>query len=77
MPVPACCARLGQAVCVSPRQTMTKPTIKQVWKDGIQQWEVTHAGMTRFFKNDWQANWHYESCIRLHRSRFKAKASDK
>ena len=33
---------------------MTKPTIKQVWKDGIQQWEVSHGGMTRYFKNDWQ-----------------------
>ena len=56
---------------------MTRPTIKQVWKDGIQQWEVSHAGMTRYFKNDWQANWHFESCIRLHRSRYKSKAPDK
>ena len=50
---------------------MTKPTIKQVWRDGIQQWEVTHAGMTRYFKNDWQAQWHFESCLRLHRATIK------
>jgi len=66
-----------RGICVSPRPTMTKPTIKQVWKDGIQQWEVSHGGMTRFFKNDWQAQYHYESCIRLYRSRFKGKASNK
>ena len=38
-----------------------KPTIKQVNKDGLMLWEVSHGGMTRYFKHDWQANWHYES----------------
>ena len=29
-------------------------------------WEVSHGGMTRYFKHDWQANWHYESAVRLY-----------
>ena len=48
---------------------MSKPTLKQVEKDGQLLWEVSHGGMTRFFKYDWQANFHYESCIRLYRSK--------
>ena len=48
---------------------MSKPTLKQVEKDGLLLWEVSHAGIVRYFKHDWQANWHYESCIRLYRSR--------
>jgi hypothetical protein len=52
---------------------MSKPTLKQVEKDGLLLWEVSHAGMVRYFKHDWQANWHYESCIRLYRSRLTGK----
>lgn len=50
-----------------------KPTMKQVEKDGLLLWEVSHGGMTRYFKHDWQASWHYESCIRLYRSRLTGK----
>jgi hypothetical protein len=50
-----------------------KPTIKQVNKDGTLLWEVSHGGMTRYFKHDWQAKWHYESCVRLYRSRLTGK----
>jgi hypothetical protein len=50
-----------------------KPTMKQVEKDGLLLWEVSHGGMVRYFKHDWQANWHYESCIRLYRSRLTGK----
>ena len=56
-----------------PRSFFMKPTLKQVNKDGTLLWEVSHAGMTRYFKHDWQANWHYESCIRLYRSRVTGK----
>ena len=50
-----------------------KPTMKQVEKDGLLLWEVSHGGMVRYFKHDWQAYWHYESCIRLYRSRLTGK----
>ena len=52
---------------------MLKPTMQQVEKDGLLIWEVSHAGMVRFFRYDWQAQWHYESCIRLYRSRLTGK----
>ena len=52
---------------------MSKPTMKQVEKDGLLLWEVSHCGMVRYFKHDWQANWHYESCVRLYRSRLNGK----
>ena len=55
------------------RSFFMKPTIKQVNKDGLMLWEVSHGGMTRYFKHDWQANWHYESCVRLYRSRLTGK----
>ena len=48
---------------------MSKPSMKQVRRNGMLIWEVSHAGMTRYFKHDWQAKWHYESCIRIQRSR--------
>ena len=50
-----------------------RPTIKQVEKDGLLLWEVSHCGMVRYFKHDWQANWHFESCVRLYRSRITSK----
>ena len=53
---------------------MSKPTMKQVEKDGLLVWEVSHGGMVRYFKHDWQANWHYEQCIRLYRSRLNGKS---
>ena len=48
--------------------------MKQVEKDGLLLWEVSHCGMVRYFKHDWQAKWHFESCVRLYRSRITGKA---
>ncbi len=53
---------------------MSKPTMKQVEKDGLLVWEVSHGGMTRYFREDWRARWHYEQCIRLYRSRLNGKS---
>ncbi len=55
--------------------SMSRPTLKQVEKDGQLLWEVSHGGMTRFFKFDWQANFHYEAAVRLYRSRLTGKHS--
>ena len=49
--------------------------IKQVNKNGMLLWEVSHGGMTRYFKYDWQANFHYEAAVRLYRSRITGKHS--
>ena len=54
---------------------MSKPTLKQVEKDGQLLWEVSYGGMVRYFKFDWQANFHYEQAVRLHRSRISGKHS--
>ena len=51
--------------------SMSRPTIKQVDKDGTLLWEVSHLGITRYFKHDWQANWHYESCVRYYRNKLR------
>jgi len=56
-----------------PRSFFMRPTIKQVKKDGLLLWEVSHCGMVRYFKHDWQAKWHFESCVRLYRSRITGK----
>ena len=53
---------------------MSKPTMKQVEKDGLLVWEVSHGGMVRYFREDWRARWHYEQCIRLYRSRLNGKS---
>jgi len=53
---------------------MSKPTMKQVEKDGLLMWEVSHGGMVRYFCEDWRARWHYEQCIRLYRSRLNGKS---
>ena len=52
---------------------MSKPTLKQVEKDGLLLWEVSYGGMARYFKYDWQANFHYEAAVRLYRSRITGK----
>jgi hypothetical protein len=54
---------------------MSTPTIEQVKKDGALVWRVHHAGMTRYFREDWRARYHYESCIRLSRTRKLGKHS--
>ena len=56
-----------------PRSFFMRPTMKQVEKDGLLLWEVSHGGIVRFFKHDWQAKYHYESCVRLYRSRITGK----
>jgi len=58
----------------TPRSFFMKPTIKQVEKDGLLVWEVSHGGMVRYFREDWRARWHYEQCIRLYRSRLNGKS---
>ena len=57
------------------RSFFMKPTIKQVEKDGLLLWEVSHMGMTRYFKQDWKAKWHYESCVRYYRTKILGKGS--
>tara|TARA_B100000925_G_scaffold281668_1_gene253668 strand:- start:227 stop:433 length:207 start_codon:yes stop_codon:yes gene_type:complete len=53
---------------------MAKPAMKQIEKDGLLLWEVSHGGMVRQFREDWRARWHYEQCIRLYRSRLNGKS---
>ena len=53
---------------------MSKPTMKQVEKDGLLVWEVSHGGMVRYFREDWRARWHYEQCIRLSRTKKTGKS---
>ena len=55
------------------RSFFMQPTIKKGSKDGMLLWEVSHGGMARYFKHDWQAKWHFESCVRLYRSRLTGK----
>ena len=57
-----------------PRSFFMKPTIKQVSKDGMLLWEVSHGGMARYFKYDWQAKHYWESCIRLSRTKKTGKS---
>ena len=53
--------------------SMSRPTLKQVEKDGQLLWEVSHGGMARYFKYDGQANCHDEAAVRLYRSRITGK----
>jgi len=57
-----------------PRSFFMRPTMKQVEKDGLLLWELSHGGMVRYFREDWRARWHYEQCIRLYRSRLNGKS---
>jgi len=54
---------------------MSKPTMKQVEKDGLLLWEVTQGGTVRQFQQDWKARWYYESCIRYYRTKVLGKGS--
>mgnify|MGYP004362564937 FL=1 len=66
--------RKNEVKGASPRAPFfMRPTMKQVEKDGLLLWEVSHCGMVRYFKHDWQAKWHFESCVRLYRSRITGK----
>jgi len=54
---------------------MSKPTIKQVEKDGMTLWEVCQGGTVRYFAHDWKARWYYESCVRYYRTKVLGKGS--
>lgn len=53
---------------------MSTPTIEQVMQNGALVWRVHHGGMTREFREDWRARWHYEQCIRLSRTKKTGKS---
>ena len=53
---------------------MSTPTIEQVMQNGALVWRVHHAGITREFREDWRARWHYEQCIRLSRTKKTGKS---
>ena len=44
---------------------MQEPTIRKVMHDGVWQWEIKYAGMTRYHRQDWQAQWLYSYFMRL------------
>ena len=48
---------------------MQPPTIEKVKRHGLEEWRVEYGGMVRYFAQDWKAKWHYESCLRLYRSK--------
>ena len=54
---------------------MSKPTMKQVEKDGLLLWQVTQGGTVREFQQDWKARRYYESCIRYYRTKVLGKGS--
>ena len=54
---------------------MSKPTMKQVEKDGLLVWEVSHGGMVRYFREDWKARYHFESALRYYRTKVLGKGS--
>ena len=56
-------------------RSMTKPTIKQVQRDGLLVWEVSRGGTVRYFKHDWKARWYYESCVRYYRTKILGRGS--
>ena len=62
------------ALRISPLFFMSTPTIEQVMQDGALVWRVDHGGMTRYFREDWRARWHYEQCIRLSRTKKTGKS---
>lgn len=66
---------LNERLGAPTRSFFMKPTIKQVEKDGLLLWEVSHMGMTRYFQHDWKAHWYYESCIRYYRTKILGKGS--
>jgi hypothetical protein len=40
-----------------------KVFIKRAHRNGVDGWEVTYAGMTRFTPNEWQAKIYYHQVI--------------
>jgi len=54
---------------------MSKPAMKQVEKDGMLVWEVSHGGMVRYFREDWKARYHFESALRYYRTKVLGKGS--
>ena len=57
------------------RSFFMKPTIKQVEKDGLLMWEVSHGGMVRYFREDWKARYHFESALRYYRTKVLGRGS--
>ena len=45
---------------------MPAPTIKRIFKNGQDVWEITYNGMTRHHSQDWQARCLYEQALRLY-----------
>ena len=64
---------MNEKLGAPPRSFFMKPTIKQVSQDGLMLWEVSQGGMVRYFKFDWQANFHYGAAGSLNRSRVTGK----
>ena len=58
-----------------PRSFFMRPTMKQVEKDGLLLWEVSHGGMVRYFREDWKARYHFESALRYYRTKVLGKGS--
>jgi len=54
---------------------MSTPTIEQVMQNGALVWRVHHRGMTREFREDWRARWHYEACMRYYRTKVLGRGS--
>jgi hypothetical protein len=54
---------------------MSKPTMKQVEKDGLLLWELCVGGTVRYFREDWKARYHFESALRYYRTKVLGKGS--
>ena len=39
--------------------------MRKVMHEGVEQWEVSYAGMCRYHRQDWQAQWAYSYFMRL------------
>jgi hypothetical protein len=39
--------------------------MRKVMHEGVLQWEITYAGVTRYHRQDWQAQWIYSYFMRL------------
>ena len=54
---------------------MSKPTLKQVEKNGLLLWELCVGGTVRYFREDWKARYHFESALRYYRTKVLGKGS--
>lgn len=44
---------------------MQEPKMRKVMHEGVLQWEITYAGVTRYHRQDWQAQWLFSYFMRL------------